>query len=436
MPDRYVNAAVSSSGTGDSWAQAYKTIKEATDAAAAGEPIYFATGTDDVITTDTTYTLAAGVRVISTSDTTNEPPTTYATGATVSSTTAGVDVFLSGVGALYGVTFNLGTGTTTNIIYLAYGDASLLDCVDCRFVLSGASAASAIWFGQSAGNESVLNCTRCEFSWTHIGEGISLNACSARLIDCDMSAGSTHPSVLVEVVNRAGTIDFIGCDLSDISTVVAATSIQTSDITLRQCLLKSEATIYAPSTPGMGQVYVFDCASGDQHYFMGHYTYLGTTLVTTDYYANDNICDVDLSWKVSGNANTTKASPYVSPWIHKWHDGTTAITPYLEALRVDSTTMYDRDQVWLEVTAKVTSGSTRVTWHTNRLDALTSGTDNASSTKAFGDWTGSPTATDSGDSTLKLTLASSITPAESGHIGARVGVAGNFTVYVDPTIRT
>ena len=76
MTDRYVNPAVGSSGDGTSWANAYKTLKEGTDAAAAGEPIYFANGTADVITTSTVYTLAAGVRIISTSDTTNSPPTT------------------------------------------------------------------------------------------------------------------------------------------------------------------------------------------------------------------------------------------------------------------------------------------------------------------------------------------------------------------------
>ena len=54
MTDRYVNPAVGSSGTGDSWAQAYKTLKEATDAAAAGEKIYFATGTSAPPTSDTT----------------------------------------------------------------------------------------------------------------------------------------------------------------------------------------------------------------------------------------------------------------------------------------------------------------------------------------------------------------------------------------------
>jgi hypothetical protein len=71
VTDRYVNPAVSASGTGGSWAQAYKTVKEATDAAAAGETIYFATGTADSLSADTTYTCAANVRVISTSDTTN-----------------------------------------------------------------------------------------------------------------------------------------------------------------------------------------------------------------------------------------------------------------------------------------------------------------------------------------------------------------------------
>jgi len=52
---------------------------------------------------DTTYTLA-GVEIISTSDTVNEPPQTYAAGATVAANAAGVDIVVNGTGTLYGVT--------------------------------------------------------------------------------------------------------------------------------------------------------------------------------------------------------------------------------------------------------------------------------------------------------------------------------------------
>lgn len=439
MPDRYVNPAVGSSGDGQSWAQAYKTLYEATQAAQTGETIYFATGTSDPLGADTTYTLASNVRVISTSDTTNSPPLTYAAGATVSSTFSGLNVIINGTCSWYGVTFSLGTGTNTTDIRINNADAGIQIYEDCTFAHGGTSGTTFTGVGTNvADTDTLTTFVRCNFSWGATTQGFSLQENVVLFIDCNLSSGSTHPAILFEGIGRGSVVEMIGCDVSNSATLFEDSPSAFFRATLRQCKLYGGATpvIFAPTVEGGSEVYLYDCAAGDSHIEMAHYSYLGSTEVTTTYSANDNIGISDLSWKVVGSAYATRATPYYSPWLCQYHDGVAAITPYVEALRVDSTSMYDEKDVWLEVTAKTTPSTPMVSLYSNRPGPLvTASSPNATSIKTYSDWTGSPTATDNADSTLKLALNTPITPVEPGDISARVGVAGNYTLYVDPRIR-
>lgn len=435
MTDRYVNPAVGSSGAGTSWATAYKTLAEATAAAAANETIYFANGTADVITADATYTCADGVRVISTSDTTNNPPTTYAVGATISSTTSNVDVTVNGVCSWYGVTIALGASTYVDLIRLAYSAGDQQNYVDCTFSLNGTGATSSILLGNSSGVSADLNFTNCTFTWTATGHGFTLNI-NSKFIACDMSGGSVHPAILFEVIGAVTIAELTGCDLSDISTIFENNPSGAFLGILSQCKLKASATMFAPIGYGLGNVYVYDCNSGDTHISLGHYNYLGNTTISTSVYCNDNIADSNLSWVVAGSAIATKTTPYESPWIDVYHTGTSAITPYLEVLRVAGSpangVSYLESEAWINVIAKTTSGSTKSTLYSNRANPLDTTTDNTDSAKGTSDWTGEDA---SNNWFGKLILNSSITPAEAGYIRAQACVAGEFTLYVDPQIR-
>jgi hypothetical protein len=434
MPDRYVNAAVGASGTGDSWAQAYKTLKEATDAAAAGETIYFATGTADVFTADTTYTLAAGVRIISTSDTTNTPPTTYAAGATLSTTTSTADAIFTGVGSLHGLNITVGDSSDDCDIGICVTDNSSIYAEDCAFTFGGTSGNSQFLIGAGAEVEAQATFVNCSFTWAATNHGIQIASAKAVFIDCDMSAGSVHASPLFEIFARANKVEMIGCDLSDISEVVTGASTRV-DVVLRQCKLKSAATIFNPTAVARGETFVYDCHDGDTHINFAHYCYEGSTTIsksgdTPHIYANDNISG-DISWVVAGNGNTSAANPYMSPWMSVYHSGTSAITPYLECVRSGSDVAYTEAEVWSEWTAKVTASSTQVTLYSNRTGPLATPGNNESSSKTATDWTGENATSWFG----KLQPNSTITPAEPGHISARICVAGNHTVYVDPQIR-
>jgi hypothetical protein len=435
MPDRYVNPArADDTGDGLSWAAAKKTLLAATADAEAGETIYFATGTADVLTVDTTYTIATGVRIISTSDTTNEPPTTYEAGATVSSTTSGVDVYFSGTFAAYGLTVSLGTGATTHIIGVGNTDGSTQYFEGCAFTLAGSNAGALVLLGTAAAINAECRFLRCDFTWAATGQGFTHNSAKTTFIYCDMSAGAVHPSVLMEVTNSRGgaPVEFVGCDLSNTSTVFTGAPLGPWSGVLRNCKLHATPTIFAPTILAAGDVIAFDCASGDTHINIAHYDYQGSTTVSTSIYANDNIGDADLSWVVAGNENASAANPYMSPWMSVYHSGTSAITPYLECVRSGNSAAYTEAEVWSEWTAKTTASSTQVTLYSNRTGPLATPGNNEASSKTGTDWTGEDV---TNNWFGKLQPNSMITPAEAGHISARICVAGNHTVYVDPQIR-
>lgn len=441
MADKYVNPAVGASGTGEgageSWAKAYKTLAEATTAAAAGEAIYFANATADVITADTTYTLAAGVRVISTSDTTNSPPTTYAAGATLSTTTSNVDVIINGAGAFYGVNFSLGDGADTTTMAVGAVDGSELLFSSCSFTFGGTSTSSFFRTGSSVADISSRNSfVNCSWTWGNASQQFRLYGV-ANFIGCDFSAGATHPSALffLDVQNSVGS--FRGCDFSDIATVFSPSVDSTLTATLTQCILKTSFTsIYSPTASGQGEVFLFDCSTTDSHIELAHYGYFGSTVISTSIYANDHIADSPLSWVVSSSANASRGQPYKSPWIDVYHSGTSAITPYLECLRSGSTTAYKESELWSEWVAKATSGSTRSTFYSNELGPLATTGNNEASSKNASAWTGEAAEPTPGNWYGKLQPNASFTPAEAGHISVRVclGVA-SATVYVDPQIR-
>jgi hypothetical protein len=182
-------------------------------------------------------------------------------------------------------------------------------------------------------------------------------------------------------------------------------------------------------------VHLYNCTSGDQHYHLQHHDAFGSTLVDTGIYANDgasydgtNRC----SWKIVTSAAATRNAPYVSPWVDVYHDGTSAITPYLEILRDGSATAFTDAEVWCEFSYQGTSGSTKGTSVHDRAAPRATPANQTASSLGASDWTGENATAWFG----KLSPLASFTPAEIGHIRARVCVgAASATVYVDPRIR-
>jgi hypothetical protein len=408
----------------------------------AGDITYMKNETH-TITVDTTYTLAGTAAspafLISTSDTTNNPPLSIATGALVNSTTNGVDCNILGRCYIYGLEISLG-GTTAAALSINAGatDDSVIKLDTCKLTLVSTNSASKINLGNTA--SSAINCTiitkDCTFTTgNNAGHGITVNA-NWKDTNSTFAITTTVPTNLFSSVFTGANVCLHGTDLSVITTTLLPGASNTyGNFVLSQCKLGSGVAILPAQTgPGHNEVWLFDCAFGDTHYEFGHYNYWGNTTISTAIYmsgadgASYNAADAKHSWKVTG-VNGTYATPYVSPWIDVYNEGVGAVTPRLEILRDGSTTAYNDNQVWGEFSAKVTSGSTKATIVTDMKGLVASAAAQSNSALGASDWAGETTPWYG-----KLEPTSTITPAEIGHIRARVCVAGGITVYLNPKI--
>jgi hypothetical protein len=237
-----------------------------------------------------------------------------------------------------------------------------------------------------------------------------------------------------------GTTIFDGCDLSHITgTLCPNTAVFPYQYVFRNCKLGTGVVVLATQTAvgeSGSQATVYNSSNDDTHYHFAHYNRLGSTTVETGIYANDgaeyNLAAAKYSWKIVTSADCTVFTPYISPVIYKYNEGTSAITPYLEILRDGSTTAYQDDEVWGEFSYQGTSGFPLGVFVNDRMTLLGTPANQAAGVGTSG-WTGEAGSAWSG----KLAPGSAITPAEIGNLSARVCVGEpSITVYVDPQIRT
>lgn len=236
-----------------------------------------------------------------------------------------------------------------------------------------------------------------------------------------------------------GDVECFGCDLSILGSnaLVGGSNAMASRVTFSQCKLGSGYVMLdAASTPGTAAnavVQVFDCSSGDTHTELAYQDKIGTLVCDNTIKYTGGAAG--LSWSITTTSICNEFNPFVTPWINLYNTGTSAITPRLEIHRDNNSTAWQNDEVWGEFSAKVTSGSTQATIYSDRMAILgtpadqTAGTDTWDADNAT-HWSG------------KVNTTGTITPAENGHLRARVlvgipldGTSGNV-LRVDPQIRT
>jgi hypothetical protein len=441
MANLYVASTGSNTSPYDTWAKAATAPLTATAAAAAGDTIYQHAETF-TISADTTYTLANGVRWICTNDKVNEPPQTLSTSGVIDGTgTAGVDIVIAGGGAGFsidGITFRTGNGTSSSYILVADSDNCFPTLANCVLELAGTASSSRIYMGNFSNTRNhvvrLINTSVKVNSSSHSVQ----SACRILWENSDiLASGSTVPTSFISAILRGGGAGmlFTGCDFSRLTSgTVFAPSAPDSPvlIELSRCKLGTATLNNTLTLTGL-ELLLQDCSSSDIHYQFAHYSYLGSTTISTSIYANDgaeyDVAGNKHSWVVAGNANTTRASPYVSPWITRYNEATSAITPELEIVRDGSSSAFTDIEVWSEWCLKTAGGSPLATLYSDYGGHLSSGTAQGNGI-GLSEWTG-----ESGTAWSGRLECPSVTPAEIGHISARVVVAGNHTVYVDPQIR-
>ncbi len=433
MPDRYVRLTGSTPASPyDSWSNAASDLLTATAIAAAGETIYVDAATYTAASAKT-YTLAAGVRIICSADTTNAPPQTLSTAGVIQTTGAASNILVNGAGFLvYGLTFQL-AGTSATLITLCSTDGSKGTFESCSFDVATSSISSGIQLGPTSSLNTEVVLRNCSAKFSNAGQGFTGGGRINIIGGTYPLASGTIPTTLFKPHIRPEVTTIQGTDFSAMTsgTVFGEGIDAPWDIILTQCYFGA-ATLNSTIGRGGNEYWVYDSSSSDTHYKFQHLSYSGSTTISTTIYANDgaeyNVAGNKHSWVISGNANTSRANPYTSPWISKYNEGTSAVTPSIEILRDGSTTAYTDIQVWAEFLVKTVGGSPIASLIGSDFGGhLSTGTDQATGTTT---WTGGSTPW-----LGKLAPSSSITPAEIGHVQARVCVSGNITVYVDPQIR-
>jgi hypothetical protein len=425
----YVSASGSNTSPYDTWAKAATALSTVTGLAVAGDIVWVSSSYTENNGTATTYT-PTGVALLSTSDTTNMPPTSVAAGASIG-TVGGNSLILNG-GYWYGFSFLAGTSSSSTSLNVAAVDNASVAMESCTLKVNSTGAGGALNIGiaNTSNCNSFFESRNCTFLFSatahHIvARGYWLDEGSV------YASSGTVPTKLFTGMNFPANVKMVGSDLSAITGTLFDASAGWFEAQLANCKLGSGVTVLATqSVDGSGEVYLFDCNAGDVHYFLGHYNYRGETEATASKYANDGAQYDGTNYHsltVTG-VNATLYQPYMAPWIDAYTAGGSSVTPYFEIARDGSATAFKNDEVWAEFMAKTTSGYPVTTLYSDRR-ALTASAANQASGAAS--WTGLGGTNWKG----KVDSGAALTPAEIGFVRGRLCLGANVTVQLDPQIR-
>jgi len=443
MTTYYVSAA-GDNGAGTSWATAKQSFTAGLAlATTAGDVILVDKDHTEELGADTTYTFTADTNVICVDKDSSDALSTMGTAAWIGNSTSNRSITIAGAFKkyFYGITFRT-AGSTADSIILASTDGAHEEYESC-YLWNGNTGASIIRTGSGGGGNQYVKLLNTTLRFGATGQSLNIASGNIEVNGGSVSSSGTAPSIFItsNVSNGNGMGSFNGVDLSHITgTLLGDCTIGPRAITFTNCELGAGVAFLATQTnvnKGSGSVTLFNCSTDDTHYHFGYSDSFGALSVETGIYASDgaeyNLAAAKYSWKIVTSAACTYYTPFVTPWIHKHHEGTSAITPSLEGFRDGSTTIIQNDEVWAEFSYQGTTGfSLGVIVNSGRMSPNGSPA-NQTSSKTYSDWQTGTTA----DSTFKLATSATITPQEIGNLSARVCVGEKeTTVYVDPQIRT
>ncbi len=440
MATYYLNNGAGGAATGADWTNAFLTYTAALAAAtASGDIIKVHKAHTEELAVDTTYTHQNHISVICVDKDASDALATMGAAAWIGNSAANRWVIIAGAFRLYfyGITFRTAGSSVGDGLFLAQTDGMHVEYEEC-YLWNGNTAAAKIQIGGTSGDAQAFGkLKKCTLRFGATGQNLNV---SGRLVmeGGEVSSAGSAPSSLVSfaVTDSAGsTAEFLGVDLSHCGSgnLVADSTTAAGVARFAQCKLGSGYVMLATQTNlnrSSAEVYVFDCASGDTHGLFGYANAMGSVVSDTGIYLTAGAAAQ--SWKIVTTAYCSFYTPFETPWFGYYNTGTSAITPYVEILRDGSATAYQDDEVWMDIAAKVTTTSTIATLYSDRMTLLGTAA-NQDAGAGLGSWTGEGGTAWSG----KLALGSSITPAENGHIQARIVVGEpSITVYADPQIRT
>ena len=454
MATYFVASGGSNTAPYDTWAKAATSLATALAAATTAWDIiaiqYDGVPSGDAeLSADTTYTAAANIAIISStnSGTATITPTVMGTANWIGNSTTNRSVSLAGPlfnVFVYGVTFRT-AGTSNDSIFLGISDGMHLEMESCYIYHGNSSPVSVIQLGvnSTTAYNGYVKCINCTFRLGNTAQSIVVRS-QTDLIGCTLSSDGSAPETVFRMTSSnmgSGSFECIGSDLSHAGSgyLISDSTVISFVAKFTGCKLGTSFVPLAPQTntnKSSAQVWIFDSSSSDQHYHLGYSDALGDLTMSTGIYANAGAKYYGTngySWKIVTSAASSYYTPFVTPWIEQYHSATSAITPYIEILRDGSATAYQDDEVWAEFGAKTTTGSTLMSFSNDRMAIAGTPANQTASSLGASDWTGENATAWFG----KCVAPASITPAEIGMLMARVIVGEpSITVYADPTIRT
>lgn len=445
MATYYVWSGATGADTGGSWTDAYVAFSSAiTAASTTGDIIKVHKTHLEQLAANTTYTLLADIAVIVVDkDASDALAVMDGTTGYIGHDTASRALTLAGAFRLwvYGLYLRNG-GTSAADITIGATENAYYVMEQCTLHLGTSASSSSITFGGSTvANNGYTMMVGGAVRFGNTLQGIAVG--NRVILDgVSVNSAGSRPSTLIKAsIGSADRLYVLNCDLAYVTgTLVAGQGNGEFSVVFTNCLFGAGVAVTPAATVHANQeIFVYNCSEGDTHYQMMHFNSLGQTVVDTGIYANDNPTydgTNKCSWKISTTSYATFWTPYVSPFLYKYNAGGSAITPSLEILLDGSATALTSAEIWGEWSYSANAANVMqalVDDHQSVADFVAGATAPDQTTGVgLSGWTGESATAWSG----KLAPASSITPQNIGHLGARVCVAKpSITVYVDPQMR-
>lgn len=438
MATYFLWSGAAGTGTGADWTNAFTTYTAALAVATlAGDVIKVHKTHTEELAADTPYTHQNNIEVICVDKDASDALATMGTGAWIGNSTTNFGIVMGGARRVYFYGITLRTaGTAGDTFSIAGTDGAHFEYESCYFWHGNTNSSGGITVGAQDA-QVFVKAKNCTFRFNLGSHRINVGG---RLFveGGNLAATGTIPTggLFIAAVTDPGgaAVDATGFDASYLGSnpVVGNATTNAFTVRLSQCKLGTSFVLLATQTNlnrSSAEVFAFDCASGDTHGLFAYANPMGSVVSDTGIYFTSGAAAQ--SWKIVTTANCSYYTPFETPWFGYYNTATTAITPYVEILRDGSTTAYQDDEVWLDVMAKTTSGSTQSSLTTDRMTLLGTPANHAAGA-GLGSWTG-----ESGTAWSGKMVMASLTPAEVGHIQARIVVGEpSITVYADPQIRT
>jgi len=456
MATYYVSSVAGDGGAGTTWATAELTIEAGIALATAdGDIVYVDSAHSESVGAQVTWnTPTAGTRIRVISVDRNGSTTTghngWLAGAVSTISSSGFGHTIAGVATaqglyIFGVRMNGNAGNASaNSIGMAQGSADIISLTmeDCTFNITAISATAAVNMGGTGASGLLhrkIKLINPVFILKNNVSNASINISGADLqisgMTCSFSGANKSATLFGTAAGHNGQIQIMDSDLSgyDKSGGFYFNQGFRGNYTLKNCKLSStpgllDATAW---TNPASSLTLINVDSGDTLNVFAFYNRLGSITNNTAVYpaGGASFNGTINSWKIVTTSLASEDEPFITPWIHRWGNSTSAQTWTIEFNRDNATDMDDRE-IWAEF-EYVSSASFPIgTLLSVRNDEPFDGT--------AADWaTGDASWTQSFSNNNPQKISSgSITPAEKSLLRSRVfvGIASQ-TIYIDPQIR-